>query len=39
MKKAIVVILLTLAAISPFMSWGHAPKGHSVATASAGAAR
>jgi hypothetical protein len=26
MKKAIVVIVLTLAAISPFMSWPHASK-------------
>jgi hypothetical protein len=25
MKKAIVVIVLALAAISPFMSWSHAP--------------
>jgi hypothetical protein len=26
MRKAIVVIVLALAAISPFMSWPHAPK-------------
>jgi hypothetical protein len=35
MKKAIIVILLALAAISPFMSWSHTPTVHSVATASA----